>query len=119
MKIKVRKLVEMKPSLQKLITQDIPVKTAFKVGKTIKVLEKEYEVYEESKRKLFKKYGEENIDGNLKIKEENIKVFNEDLEELMNIEVDIELQKIKIGELGEDTKLAGIDMFNLDILLEE
>ena len=108
-----------KPSLQKLIAQDVPIKIAFKVGKIIKVLDSEYTVFEESKKKLFEKHGEENIEKNLEVKPENMKVFTKELNELLSIEVDIDIEKIKLEDLGEEVKLSPIDASNLDILIEE
>lgn len=118
MKIKISKLVNIKTSLEKLMNLDVPIKTAFKLGKIVKNFNNEYEVFEESKTKLFKKYGERNKEGNLEIKEENSKIFKKELEDLLSIEVNIKLTKVDLKELG-DVKLSALDIDNLDILIKE
>lgn len=118
MKTKVRKLLEIKSSLEKLVSLDVPIKTAFKIGNSIKNFNNEYAAFEDSKMKLFKKYGEENEDGNLKIKEENIEKFKKELEDLMDIEINIKVPKVTLKELG-DIKISAGDIANLDILIKE
>ena len=116
MKIKVLELVNMKPSLQKLIAQDLPIKTAFKISKIIKVLDPEYAIFEENKTKIFKKYGEEQIDRTIRIKPENMEVFTTEFNELLGIELEVNVEQIPVVEL-ETIKLSVIDLNSLDLLL--
>ena len=118
MKIKIRKLLEIKQSLEKLISLDIPIKTAFKISKSIKNFNDEYAAFEDSKIKLFKKYGEENEKGNLEIKKENTEKFKKELEDLMEIKINIKVPKVTLKELG-DIKISAGDIANLDILITE
>lgn len=118
MKIQVRKLVDIKSSLEKIMSLDIPIKTAFKISKCIKNFNNEYSSFEESKNKLFKKFGEENKDGNLEIKKENEEKFKKELEDLMDIKISINIPKVTLKELG-DIKISALDIANLDILIKE
>jgi len=115
--MKVRNLISFNASLKKLLIQDLPVKISFKLGKLIKPLNEEYKIFAENKKKLFTKYGEEEK-GQVKIKPENTKAFTKDFEELLNIEVEIDIPKIKVDDLG-DIKISPLDMSNLDILIQE
>lgn len=120
MKLSMEKLVQIKPSLQTLLSQDIPVKTSFKLTKWIKTLNPEYESFEENRKKLFEKYGEKNIEGNVEIKPKNIEIFNKQLRELLDIEVDVKLDKIKLEDLGEKIEISPLDLSNLvGILIKE
>lgn len=119
MKIKIGKLLEMKKSLEKLISlDDIPIKTSFKIAKSIKNFNDEYTAFEDSKTKLFKKYGEENKEGNLEVKKENIEKFKKEIEDLMEIKINIKVPKVTLKELG-DIKISPGDIANLDILIVE
>ena len=120
MKLSMKKLTQIKPSLQKLLSQDIPVKTSFKLTKWIKTLNPEYESFEESRKKLFEKYGTKNIEGNLEIKPEKAVIFNKEFKELLKIEVDVKLDKIKLEDLGEKIEISPLDLSNLvEILIKE
>jgi hypothetical protein len=106
----------MAEQLEKLKNQDLPVKTSFKLAKTLKKMDEEKKHFEEEKLKLLKKYGEEIEDnpGSYSVGTDN-KEFYEKLEELCNIKVDIE--KIKIEDLG-DIKLSTNTLLFLDFLIE-
>ena len=118
MKVAMRELVGMKSSLQKLIGKDLPIKTAFKLGKLNKYLSDFYAIFDENNTKLFRKYGEEKEKNKIIIKNENIHKFNAELEELMALEVEITLDKISLNELG-DIQLSPLDISNLELLIEE
>ncbi|NGX63817.1 MAG: hypothetical protein KR126chlam6_01231 [Candidatus Anoxychlamydiales bacterium] len=72
---------------------------------------------EEKKQLLFIKYGEEK-ENKISIKQENVKTFTKDIGDLLDIEVEIEVTKVKLNDLG-DIKLSPLDMLNLDILIEK
>ncbi len=88
--------------------EDISIKTSYKITKLYKILLQEAEQYRESNMKILNKYGEKdtndklkiNEDGNIFIITERLSEFNEEMNELNNIEVDIEFDPIKLDDFG-------------------
>ena len=115
--MKLKELVNLKPSLEKLIVQDLPIKIAYKLSKLVKRLNEEYVIYSKNKNNLFEKYGTKEKE-KITVKPENMKQFKKDLEELLEIEVKMNIDKIKLSDLN-TIKISTIDMTNLDILIEE
>lgn len=76
------------------------IKVGFKFIKAKNILEPIYNAVIEARRNIFLKYGE-NQDGNLLIPEQNVAAASEELDELMNLENEVGLDKIKLNELGE------------------
>ena len=117
MKLTLKKLISVKPSMKKLLNQDLPIKISYNLSKLISELNEEYTLFEEKKQLLFIKYGEEK-ENKISIKQENVKTFTKDIGDLLDIEVEIEVTKVKLNDLG-DIKLSPLDMLNLDILIEK
>ena len=118
MKLTVKELLDLKPGLEKLIAQDLPVKVAYKVSKILKKLQSEYELFDSRKMVLFEKYGEKKEDGNVQVKNEHIAAFNKDFGEMVEIEIEADISKIKVEDL-EGATMSSIDMVNLGVLIEE
>ncbi len=116
-KIKLNTLLNAKQAIEKLMKQDLPVMVSFKISQFVKRYNREYTVFIEKKKKLFEEYGEEK-DGQFTIKKENSEQFNEDIEKLLDIEVTLEVEKIKLISLA-TIKLSPMDLNNLEILIEE
>jgi len=116
-KVKLNTLLNAKNAIEKLMKQDLPVMVSFKISQFCKRYNKEYTVFIEKKKKLFEEYGEEK-EGRFKIKEENSEQFNEDIKKLLNTEVTLEIEKIKLVSLA-TIQLSPMDLNNLEILIEE
>ena len=113
MKIKFSKLIEATEAFRKLSQQELEIKKAVEVSRLIKKLEKEYEVFKENYTKLVKKYGKlKNEDsGVYEFDDVNRDKFNEEVEKLMNIECEIDTEKI---EIGDDIRLSAAQVIALD-----
>jgi len=127
MKIKLGSLNNVLDSLNKLIDKEINIKTSYKLSKLFKQLANEYNIFEENRMKLINKYAEKDEIGNVRVNMENNSVFiidnnkekfNKEINELVNIEVEIFIEKIRLDDLG-DIKVSPRDLFNLDFLFEE
>lgn len=103
-------LVQCTPILQKLVGKELKAKAAWTVAKLIKFAEKEVSDYEEARMKLIDKYGVKNEDGSVKVDEatqqyiiadESKETFNNEHKELAEATVEIPINKLKIGDLGE------------------
>lgn len=106
----------------------LPVKASYAISKNIKKIEKEIEVYNEERAKLLDKYGEKDENGNLvvseeqniKIAPENVEKWNKDLSELLDIEVEVDIHKLKFSvleESGMGMSISGIQ--SIDFMLED
>lgn len=117
MKLSLNDLINSKGSLTKLAKTDIPIKTAYWLNKDIQKLNNEFLIFDELKKKLFEKYGE-NKDNQIIIKPENIESFQKDFNELLKSEIEVEIHKIKLEMLGE-IKLSPFDLTALQFIIEE
>jgi len=105
--------------LKKILSADLPIKLAYRLGKYVKILNKELTNYEERRMDLIKKYGEPNDNGSeYKIKPENADKVMKDMMELHSIEVDLDVIPIKLSEI-ENVKLSPIDISNLDKFIKK
>ena len=127
MKLKLGELSTIIGSLNKLIDKEISIKTSYKLSKLTRNLMNEYKLYEDNRVKLINKYAEKDEIGNVKInKEDNTIIildvnrdkFNNEFVELINIDIEIEFEKIRLDDLG-DVMISPRDLLNLDFLFED
>ena len=125
MKIKNEVLVNSVQVLSKLNNAELPVKVSYKLAKNIKSIEKELTIYEEEKAKFINKYGEKDEEGKLKTKEDgsinitDTENWNKDIKELLDIEAEINIEKINIDELAKsDLKLTPAELALIDYMIK-
>jgi len=127
LKLKLGELSTIIGSLNKLIDKEISIKTSYKLSKLTRNLMNEYKLYEDNRVKLINKYAEKDEIGNVKInKEDNTIIildvnrdkFNNEFVELINIDIEIEFEKIRLDDLG-DVMISPRDLLNLDFLFED
>lgn len=114
MKVKLAVLVN-NQALQTLMEQPMPSATAFRVVKAIKSVGTELEAFDETRKKLIEKYGE---DGEISETSKGWKKFVEEYNSLINEEVDIEVKKIKASSLAK-AEISPSDLLALEWLLDE
>lgn len=119
MKIKISQLLDMKPVIEKLVEQDVPVSAGYDLMKLVKLFDSELGLFNASKKKLFDKYGKEDKEKKtISIPKEKIEVCKKDFESLLNKEIKIEVKKVKVGSLG-DIKLTTIDLLKIELIIEK
>jgi len=125
MKIKNEALVNSVQVLRKLNNAELPVRVSYKLAKNIKSIEKELNIYEEEKQKFINKYCEKDDEGNNKINEDGtIKIidtekWNKDIKELLDIEAEINMEKINIDELGKsDFKITPSELSLIEYMIK-
>ena len=97
---------------------DIPIVAAWKIAKILIKLNEEEKLFNEQNLALFRKYGEEISEGNLKIKDENLPIYRKEFSSLMEVETDYNTQiKIKLSELG-DIKVQPLDLLKIEAFLD-
>ncbi|MCK4260030.1 MAG: hypothetical protein KAX49_13710 [Halanaerobiales bacterium] len=119
--------------LKNLSSLNLPIKISFKLSKIIKEISSLTKIINEEEKKILDKYGEKDKngefvkvldkDGNInpntiKIKKNEVENCNKDMNELREIENEIDIEKIKIEDLGEDLKISPNTFLLLDWLFE-
>ena len=110
--MKLKTILESKDSLQELITQSMPINSAFKISKIQRELNNILEIFDNRKKDLFSKYGEDN-----QIIKENEEIYIKEYTILLEEELDLEIEKVSIDKLG-NISIAPAHLTNLGWLLE-
>ena len=89
--------------LGKLMEQKFPVKTAYGLAKMANKLNEQFNIIEQVRNGLIKTYGEadKNNPQQISVKQdgENFQKFVEEITELMNQEVEVVIEKVKLPEM--------------------
>lgn len=105
MKVKVKDIYNLKNGLDTLNEKEYPIATALKLQRISLKVNEEYEIASNLRLKLVEKYKEKTLDnGNVQLKKDKIPVFNEEMKELLEQDVEITLDKIELSALGETIK---------------
>jgi hypothetical protein len=108
-KVKISDLINSTETLQKLSQQDFKAKLAWSIARLLKSAEVEIQEFNTTRMNLIKKYGEKDENGelitdengNCKIEQNSVDAFSTELNELINTEVEINANKIKVEQLEE------------------
>lgn len=125
LKLTNKEIVNSIEALKNLSTKELNVKTSFKIAKNIKTIDEISNIFIEEKRKLVSKYGTKDEKGNLKlddngvaeINKENLSEWNRSYEELLQIENNIEIEKIKLSDL--DVRVSAQELLAIEYMIEE
>lgn len=90
---------------------------AYALSKNLRILTTELTEYGKIKSDLFQKYGETLENGNMRIKDENISTFMEQMKQFEHEDINVELRTLKESEVIE-SGLNGQDMFLIDKIIE-
>ena len=123
--VKIGELLNSTEALQKLAGTELKAKLAWQVGRILKAAEAEIQSFNETRMNLIKKYGEKDEKGelvtddkgNCKIVESGINDFSNELNDLINSEVEISGNKIKIDDLDK-VDFTPAEMAQLEILID-
>lgn len=113
--MKLEKLVSSQEWLQKLLKVEMDIKKAYVLRKFIIEVDGHLKPYNETRNDLIKKYWTEE-DWQIKVKEENIPKFMEEIWWLLNEEIEIEIPEITIDDLG--GKIETATLLQLDYLIK-
>lgn len=96
MKVTYNQILSAREALGKLSDKPLPMKEAVSLARLIKKLNGELEVFNGKQRELFEKYGKADENGGYRIEEENQAAFSSQLQELLDVEIDVDVQKVCI-----------------------
>ena len=123
--VKIADLLNSTETLQKLSQKDFKAKLAWTIARVLKAAEGEIQSFNDTRMNLIKKYGEKDENGelitdengNCKINPEEIDIFSKELNELIDSEVEINANKIKM-DLLENIDFTPSDMALLEPFVE-
>ena len=123
--VSVSTLIAIKPILLQLANIEMPAKESFKILRTLKCIDKEYELIETTQRKMLDAYGEKDeagnfipVEGGLKIKADCSEAFSNEMNDLMNTKINLECEKININLLDK-MNLTPIQLMRMEEFIEE
>ena len=124
--MQLKDVIEGTDVLKKLAGQSLRGKVAFQISKILKKLEDELTLFNNTRVDIIKKYSETDENGeliadengNVKLKEETIAEFNKEITELLNMEIEIDANKIALKDI-EDVDFTPAEMTLLMPLIEE
>lgn len=123
--VKISDLLNATEVLQELSKKQLKARLAFDVSRLLKAADTEVTQFNEARMKVINKFGEKDENGELSTDESgncrivpaNIPDFNNELNELINAEVELNANKIKITAL-EDLDFTPSDMVVLEPFIE-
>lgn len=111
--MKLGKIVNAVPALQKLSAADLTLKTLYWIRKLISKLEHELKFYYDSRQSILEKYKESQTGDRIKIKENCISLANKEMSELLDMEVEVDFTVPEILD-SENIKLSVNDLMALE-----
>jgi len=125
MKIKLINIMEINSIFSKYYNSKLPIKTSFKIMKFSQSVEKEVEFFKNKLAEIVDQTAEKDADGRLKqingeyiLIPEKIDDFNQQYNELQEIEVEIEDLKFSLNEL-ESLELTPQELYTIQDFIEE
>lgn len=118
MRITLGKLVAATPSIEKIIKEDLPAKTAYRLSRLLKAAQTELESHEKQRIALVKKFGTEEKAGDWAVQEDKLKEFGEEFSALQAEEVELWYDPVTLDMLL-DAKLSAVDMMLLEPFIVE
>lgn len=115
--MKMGKLVEALPALQKLAAAELTPKTLYWVSKLLSKIDKELAFFNEQRDKALAELGTEVEPDQWKIDPENRPSFEERMTELANIDIDEVFKVVKLP-MSENVSLSYNDLRSLEGLVE-
>jgi len=99
-KFTLKELLEIKPSVEKIVNQDIDIVQSFKLAKFIKQLNTHYKDYDELRLSLIKKFGERNEEkGTYEVKH-NVEEFKREIDKLLMVEVEVYFEPFNLEDFN-------------------
>ena len=127
MTVSIYDIISANPIFTKILQHEFTGKQSFIIGRILKALNNEAEMFNKTREEMLKKYAAVNeegkiivIDGNVKIREGEMANFQKEINELLYTLLEINVNKIPLDWL-ENLKLTPQEMLILEpfLLIEE
>jgi len=118
--MKLFELVNAEQAIGKLVRLELPVSKAWSITKFLKLVREELATYNEVRKTIVSKHAKpETIENNqVEIDPANAKAFQDDMNELLQRDVEINFEKIKLSDI-EGGKMTPLELDVLSFLFEE
>ena len=114
--MKLGKIINALPALQKLAGEDLTIKTLYRVSKLMQRLEKEIDFFNAERNKAIEELCVKEKGAQCKIPEENREALDKRLEDLSNLDIEPEIEPTKISS-DENMRLSYNDLKALEGLV--
>lgn len=102
MKLKLSEIVNNEKGIEALAAVELPIKISYNIKRLIRKIRPELDTYIEARNSLITELGEEDPKTkNITVKPENSQEYARRLGELLDVEVEIDFEPIKISDLGD------------------
>ena len=102
MQLTVKDIYELQEGLSELANKELPVAVAFKMQLNLRKVADEYQSAQKLRDKIVQKYKEKDLDdGQVQIQKDKLEAFKQEIDELMDQEVKVNLQKVDINDLAD------------------
>jgi len=124
MKIKLKELLEVRPSLVKLLSQPMPVKTAYWISKGVNKLNGEFKDFEARRLELVKEMGKPIKDkkgkdtGQIQVVAGKMPAFNKKLEQLTDIDIEVDIKPVSLKDLSK-ADMSPLELASLERFIKE
>lgn len=98
---KVSDIVLASEGLKEIADIDFNAATAMKIARIVRVIDQENAEFDKQRGKLFNKYGTQADDGAITVPKENVDVFVDELNELLDVEIELQVTKLSISDFGD------------------
>jgi len=120
MQFTVGELYAMQQVIYKLMMKDMPIRTAYRLSKFSKKMGDDLRTFDEQRKKLVEKHGTKDEKGeNFKVEQENMEAFRKEIAEVAEVKTEIDMEPIRISELGTDIQVTPADLALLDKIIKE
>ena len=109
MNIQLKQIISAIGALGKLSATELPLKTAYNVKKSIDLLQKEVDFFNQERKKLMERYGVENEDGSFTLREDTLPDAQRSMDELLAMEVAPDISVVSIP-LDDSIRLSANDI---------
>lgn len=107
------------PTLQKLLSADLPPRLAYLLAKAIRAINTELETIESVRAGLIKRLGEEQTDGSWQVTADKTAEFQAAWDELLDTETTLGIAPVPIRLFPDSLHMSPAEMLALLFLLEE
>lgn len=121
MKIKLNELYNSKVALESLFASKLKISLSFRLTPLLHKIRDKFDEVEKFRQTLVKDYGVEVEDkpGQFTFSEENVKIYNQEILELMSEEVEVEVPDVSISDFGESFEISADDLVILKWLIKD
>jgi len=118
-KVKLGTLKNAENSLRTILTAPMPIATSYKLSKVMDKIGEELTRLETTRVELVQKHGEANDSGNLQVTDpDKLQEFHKEYSDLLEAEVSLEIEPIKVTDLG-NVQLSAVDIKHLQSFITE